>query len=709
MGSELKKSTRLPAIRIVAIYALFSTAWIYFSDYVLNSFVHDQNAFLLISVFKGFLFVVVTAAILYRLISREIAKRQQVMQNLALEAERRRILFEQSGDGIVVFDKNGKVFEANQQFSVMLGYPLTELLQLHVWDWDARWSREILLQKIQSADEPCVHFETRHRRKDGSVYDVEITGNRTEWGGQKLFFSVCRDITARKRAAEVLLETTHRLELATASAHLAIWDWDARTDEFFWDDRMYKLYGIERGGPPLRLQTWKKMLHPDDVPRVIAAREAAMMGKGDYDTEFRIMRPDGSIRIVKVDGIVLRDENGKALRIIGVNRDITEQKKLEEKIRQSQKIEIVGQLAGGVAHDFNNILTAIIGYANLLLMKLEPGDPSRGYVDQILASSERAADLTHSLLAFSRNQVINPVLIDINKVVADIKKILERVIGEDVQLKVTTSDKPLTVRVDKSQIEHVLMNLATNARDAMPRGGVLRITTEQGTIAGRFVENNLDDNVENYAVITVSDDGSGMDKATQERIFEPFFTTKEVGKGTGLGLAMVYGAVKQHNGFINVYSEPGLGSIFKIYLPLAGMRAPAAQKKKMPPPTGTETILLIEDDSLVRQVTKQMMESFGYSVIESLDGPEAIALFRAQKDRIDLVVSDMIMPKMNGKEVYYELKKIKPDVKILFVSGYTADILAERGFEDQKFNFIAKPLNPHALSIKLRDVLDLEG
>jgi len=366
----------------------------------------------------------------------------------------------------------------------------------------------------------------------------------------------------------------------------------------------------------------------------------------------------------------------------------------------------VGHLAGGVAHDFNNILTAIIGYGNLLRLKLPPESPLRDFVEQLLTASDKAANLTRSLLAFSRKQVMSLVPLDINEIVKGMKKMLDSIIGEDIDFNVKTADRDLIVTCDKGQIEHVLINLATNARDAMPHGGSLTITTEESLIDESFVQVHGQGVVGSYAVLSVRDTGKGMDKTTQQRIFDPFFTTKVVGKGTGLGLAMVYGTINQHNGFITVSSESGKGSVFNIYLPLAQTKGQAHQQKSPDQLySGNETILLVEDDTAVRIVTKALLEDLGYAVIEAVDGEHAMRLFRENADKIQLVISDIIMPGINGKDMLIGLRKIRADVKLLFISGYAADILEEKGFERENINLVSKPLRPDVLSKKIREVL----
>ena len=421
-----------------------------------------------------------------------------------------------------------------------------------------------------------------------------------------------------------------------------------------------------------------------------------------------ILSPDG--RLWDLRAVPIKDAGGKVISVIEVTRDITEHRKLEEQLQQSQKMEAVGTLTGGIAHDFNNILTAIIGYGNILKMKLEQESPLMGYTDQILASAERAANLTQSLLAFSRKQVINPKPVNLNEITASVEKILLRIIGEDIELKTILSGiRDLKVMADAGQIEQVLMNLAANARDAMPEGGTLTIETGTAELDIDFLKIHEYGKPGMYAMITVTDTGHGMDENTRQRIFEPFFTTKEVGKGTGLGLSMVYGIIKQHSGYINCYSEQGKGTTFRIYLPLIkeeAKEAKAAAEGYTALTGGTETILLAEDEEEVRKLMKLVLEEAGYKVIEAVDGKEALEKFRENKDSIDLLLLDVIMPKINGKGVYEEAKKIKPDVKALFSSGYPADFIHKQGILEEGLNFISKPASPHELLKRIREAID---
>ncbi|NVN91900.1 MAG: PAS domain S-box protein [Desulfuromonadales bacterium] len=387
-------------------------------------------------------------------------------------------------------------------------------------------------------------------------------------------------------------------------------------------------------------------------------------------------------------------------------QDITDRKLLEEQLGHAQKMDAVGQLAGGVAHDFNNILTAIIGYGNLLQMKLG-GDETLGkYVTQILYSAERAANLTNSLLAFSRKHIINLKESSLNEIIGRAEKLLSRLVREDIELRVLTGPD-CTIHADSLQIEQVLMNLVTNARDSMPEGGVLTISTEQVTLDDEFVRTHGYGEPGLFVVISIADSGVGMDDVVREKIFEPFFTTKETGKGTGLGLSIVYGIVKQHDGYIHVTSKPGKGSTFRIYLPvIAGSSKRLEVPKIKISPRGTETVLLAEDEPVVRTLTKSVLEEFGYTVIEAVDGADAVEKYRENLDRIQLVILDVIMPKKNGRQSYDSIRMIRPDVKALFMSGYTGDILNSRGILDENLTFVPKPLEQSTLLQKVREALD---
>jgi len=401
-------------------------------------------------------------------------------------------------------------------------------------------------------------------------------------------------------------------------------------------------------------------------------------------------------------------EADRVVSVIEVGRDITEHRKLEDQLRHSLKMESIGTLAGGIAHDFNNILTAIIGYGHMALMDLRKDDPRRINVQYMLDGADRAAQLTKDLLLFSRKQISERKPVDLNEIVEKVEKFLKKVIGEDIEYRTVRRDGPIPILADSHQLEQVLMNLVTNARDAMPDGGVLTVSTESVTLREGFVSAQGICGPGRYALITVTDTGTGMDEEIRCRIFEPFFTTKEVGKGTGLGLAVVYGIIRQHEGFIHVYSEPGCGSAFRIYLPLIREKALADSetRREAPPGRGTETILVAEDDVMVRNLAKAVLPEFGYTVIEAEDGEDAVRKFMENRDSVDLLLFDLIMPKMNGKEAFDEIRKIRPEVKAIFASGYATEIVMRKGLLDSGIPLISKPMSPNELARKVRTVLD---
>jgi PAS domain S-box-containing protein len=422
----------------------------------------------------------------------------------------------------------------------------------------------------------------------------------------------------------------------------------------------------------------------------------------------RLLKKNGEPIEIETASTIKLDENGLFLGMEGILRDVTESKKLEAQLNHSQKMEAVGTLAGGIAHDFNNILNVIMGYGSMVMDKLEAGTPPKEQMNEVLIAADRAAELTKRLLLFSRKQVVEVKPVNINEIILGMQKMLVRIISERIDFNLGLADSPLTVQADAGQIEQVLMNLAANARDAMPEGGRLTINTGLEEVNDEYVAAYGYGKPGGYAFITVADTGQGMNEETRKKIFEPFFTTKGVGEGTGLGLSICYGIIKQHGGYINVYSEPGQGTVFKIYLPLSEETSPSDKQKKVPETVkgGGETVLVAEDDASLRQLSKIVLESFGYTVITADDGEDAITKFMNNWELIDLVLLDMVMPKKSGKEVSEALLKVSPRIRILFSSGYTMDIVKTNELTEAGFDFIHKPFQPTELLKKVREILD---
>ncbi|HEX9078858.1 MAG TPA: PAS domain S-box protein [Desulfuromonadaceae bacterium] len=433
-----------------------------------------------------------------------------------------------------------------------------------------------------------------------------------------------------------------------------------------------------------------------------------ILAGGEWRGEFHNRKKNGEYFWEMALVSPIRDQNGAISNFIAIKEDITERKRLENQLRHSQKMEAIGQLAGGIAHDFNNILTAIIGYATIMQMQISAESRLRTMVDHILTTAERGASLTQGLLAFSRKQVGDLGRVNLNDIIERVNKLLLRLIGEDIRLTTMLTVRELPVMADSIQIEQVLMNLATNARDAMPDGGTIVIKTELAVPDPLFVTSHGFGEQDRYALLTVSDTGCGMDEETVKRIFEPFYTTKETGKGTGLGLSIVYGIVKKHGGHITCQSTAGEGTAFQIYLPLTDTPAQTAF-----PSTdtasfrrGSEVILLVEDDAPTRALTKELLEEFGYSVMEAESGSQALGIYREQRDGIHLVILDAVMPGMKGTDVYREIRALTPNARVLFCSGYNPDTIDGLGTLDPNLHFISKPFMPKELLMKIREVLE---
>jgi PAS domain S-box-containing protein len=433
--------------------------------------------------------------------------------------------------------------------------------------------------------------------------------------------------------------------------------------------------------------------------------------------EFEAYRRDGERIWLSLNIRLIRDDNGNALFREGAIEDITEHKRaeaerqrLEEQLRHSQKMEAIGQLAGGVAHDFNNLLTAINGYSSLALQRANPDSRTKTYLEEIRKAGDRAANLTRQLLAFGRKQMLKPVALNLNEVVFDMNKMLRRLIGEDIKFDAKLDPQLKKIKADPGQIEQVLVNLVVNSRDAMPQGGALTIETANFEVDQEYTSKLLALPPGGYVMLAVSDTGCGMDLETKARIFEPFFTTKDKGRGTGLGLSTVYGIVKQSGGNIWVYSEPNRGTTIKVYLPhFDGDEEPSERPSvETAAPRGTETILLVEDEDVVRGLARQILQQAGYNVLDACSGEEALRLGREHGDPIHLLLTDVVMPETSGKEIAQRLTSLRPATRVLFMSGYTDDAIVHHGILDSNVEFIQKPFTPVALARKVREVLDLK-
>jgi PAS domain S-box-containing protein len=644
-------------------------------------------------------------------LEREVAEKTK---ELTIEKERLLVTLCSIGDGVIATDIEGKIVLINKVAEGLTGWTQEEAVGKPHYE-----VFQIINEKTRKVPEDPISRVIRNGlivglanhtvlvSRDGTERVIADSGSpiRDKDGNVIGVVLVFRDVTERRKAEEELRKSEEKYRTL----------FEESKDVVFISMPEGKLLDINPAGVKLLGYSSKDELLNVDIVRDLyfnpQDREKYQQALKQHgfvkDYELILKKKDGERVIVLSTTTAVRDEKGNIVSYRGIMRDVTEQRRLEVQLLQAQKMEAVGTLTGGIAHEFNNMLTTIIGYGKLLYEEMIADDPLKHNVEMIIASSDRAANLIQSLLTFSREQIIKLMPVNLHKIVKKVEKLLLRVIDEDIELKVILTDKDLVVNVDSGQIEQVLINLATNARDAMPGGGCLTISTELVELDEEYLKRYNYGKPGEYALISVTDTGAGMDSRTRERIFEPFFTTKEVGKGTGLGLSMVYGIIKQHNGYINVYSELGKGTTFKIYLPVIELEVKEIETAiPTAPAGGTETILLAEDDKEVRNLIKDILQKFGYKVIEAVDGEDTIKKFMDDKDKIQLLILDVIMPKKSGKEAYAEIKNIRPDVKALFTSGYAAETIFKKGLFEEGIHLVSKPLLPKELLKKVREVLD---
>src|SRR6266568_2328054 len=624
-------------------------------------------------------------------------------------------------------EPSGRISWGNREWSQVLGYSVDEARERDILSelYPDPAEREKVLASIGAPASQWHYFHTRVR--DGHVLE-------TTWANVPLpdgaNLAIGMDVTERRRAEAALQQAEGRYRAFVTQSTEGIWRFEfdeplpvnqaeAEQIEHFYrhsylaecNDAMAQMYGYA-SAQELTGTRLADLLVRSDPSNEEMLRVFLRSGYRLADVESHERDRDGQPKVF-LNNLVGIVEDGLLKRAWGTQRDITDLKRLEDQLRQARKMEAVGRLAGGVAHDFNNLLTAILGSVELLLRELEPASPLRQDAAEIKKAGERAAALTRQLLAYSRRQVLNPEVLDLNRVVADMDRMLRRLIGEDVDLVTRPAPDLGAVRADRGQIEQVLVNLVLNARDAMPQGGKLTIETANVELDPGYVETHEGARAGAYALLAVSDTGSGMDAETTAHLFEPFFTTKEVGKGTGLGLATVYGIVKQSEGYITAYSEPGHGTTFKIYLPRAAAPGAASPPPPAPPAPqckatarGSETILVVEDEEAVRSLSRRALEASGYTVLAAADGPDAVRLLERYGGPIHLVLTDVIMPGMNGRELAQRLVQRRPGLRVLYMSGYPGDAIVHRGALEPGTAFLQKPFMPEDLARKVREVLD---
>ena len=614
-------------------------------------------------------------------------------------------------DAILVVDLNRRVIHCNRRCLETFGLTADELdrggLNLIVERLNAQLEDAHAVRSTSAlllADPTSEHLDVL-RFQDGRIFERYIAPHQV--GGRVVGRVVSlRDIGESVRATEALDQHRAFLEQAQEVAHIGSWvaDLDG-SGHAGWSAETHRIFGVAPGTFDGTEAAFYERVHPDDREAVHTAGQAAIAQGKPFDKEHRIVRPDGTVRWVHERASIVRDVTGRPARMIGTVQDITERHHLEDQLRQSQKMEAIGRLAGGIAHDLNNALTAIAGYAELALGDLTTEGTARADVEEIRRAAERAGSVTRQLLAFSRKQLIEARVFDLNDTVSSIARLLSRLLGSDVRVQTWVAAEALPVRGDPGQIEQAIINLAVNARDAMPAGGRLALTTALETVDEEFARTHGPMTPGRYAVMRVSDTGHGMSRETQARVFEPFFTTKEIGKGTGLGLSMVYGTLKRSGGFIFVDSEVGRGTTFRLYFPAAQAGPPAPEP--MPPreerPRGHETLLIVEDEVSVRNLIASALKNDGYQLLLAAAAEEALSTADAHAGAIDLLLTDAILPGKSGIELVAEMTSRRPGLRVLIMSGYTEDTLS---MDTTGVVLLQKPFTPRELRSRIREALD---
>jgi two-component system, cell cycle sensor histidine kinase and response regulator CckA len=643
-------------------------------------------------------------------LEHEIVERRQAESALRHERNRAQRYLDTVDVVIVALDLDGRITLINRKGCDLLGRPEEELIGHPAIDTcvPVEW-RDITRQKLRAlmaGELPVTENPVRSRTGEERLLEWRNRLLRDQDGRVIGTLSCGTDISERAHALEEVRTAEERMRFALQSAGVGIWDMDYRTGLLRWSPTLESHYGLPRSTFAGTFAAFVERIHPDDRSSVVETLENAKRIGDDFSIPHRSVWPDGTVRWLSGAGRIHLGENGEPARGVGISLDVTERRTLEEQYQQAQKMEALGRLAGGVAHDFNNLLTVMLGYCDLVLDDLGPDDPRQADMTEIKRAGASATGLTRQLLAFSRKEIIDPTLLDLNVVVGDMRAMLSRLIEEDVKVVLGVAPELAFVKADRGQVEQIVMNLALNARDAMPRGGTLTISTSNVDLDEHYARTHLDVTPGPYVMLTVTDTGTGMTPQVQARLFEPFFTTKEPGTGTGFGLATVHGIAARNGGSVHVFSEVGRGTSFRVYFPrVDAVSALISTPTPVTKPRGEgHTVLVVEDADGLRELARRLLQQQGYTVVVASNGDEALRMFD-QYPSIDILLTDVVMPGCSGPDLAKQLVERRPGLKAVCMSGYTKEAIVQHGVLDYGLAFLHKPFTSETLGRKIREVL----
>lgn len=622
---------------------------------------------------------------------------------------------------VAVHDAENNILWANRCYREATGLPLPEIegKKCHaVWGLDKPCRNCPVIETLRTgkiAEAKLSPKNQDHSRDSPGTWLSKAQPIKDDEGEVVGAIEIAYDIGEQTRSEEALRESEARLAEAQRIAHVGYWDVDLKSGEIAWSDELYRIMQVDLNAQLDLDSAMREFTHPDDKALVEQAFQDAM-ATGDLPPfEFKSITKAGEDRVLWSKGKVIKNADGEPVRFMGINQDVTERKKAEKEreelqtqLAQARALESVGRLAGGVAHDYNNMLSVILGHTEMAMEKTDPDHPLYANLKEVLAAANRSRDITRQLLAYARKQAVAPAVLDLNDTVARMLKMLKRLIGEDVDLAWQPGTDVWPVKMDPSQIDQILANLSVNARDAIAGVGKVTIQTASVTLDKAYCSDHAGFLPGDFVRLEVSDNGCGMDEEIRGSIFEPFFSTKSLNQGSGLGLATVYGIVKQNNGFIHVSSEPKIGTAFKLYLPRhEGKVDKMSAENTAGAPVGRgETVLLVEDEPAIMNLGKIMLEKLGYHAVAARSPSEALRQAAEHVGGVDLLITDVVMPEMNGRELADQLRSLYPKMKTLFMSGYTADVIARRGVLEDDLNFIQKPFTVRDLGVTIRTTLD---